>query len=65
MEMHEIAQVDYSQPLVMRNGREGKPRNPVGSDGLFTFDFADGSVQKIHYSKLRLLKEKGGQLAEI
>jgi hypothetical protein len=64
MEAKDIEQVDYRQPVQMKDGRIGKLRGAPGPDGLFVIDFADGGVQKIHFSRLRILLDQGGRLAE-
>jgi len=65
MDAKELEQVDYSQPVQMRDGRLGKLRGPPSKDGLLVIDFPDGGVQKIHFSMLRLLPGQGGKIAEL
>jgi hypothetical protein len=65
MEIRDLEQVDYSQPVQMRDGRRGKLRGAPGVDGLLVIDFPDGGVQKIHFSMLRLLRDQGGRVAEL
>jgi len=65
MDVKELEQVDYSQPVQMRDGRLGKLRGAPGKDGLLVIDFSDGGVQKIHFSMLRLLRDQRGRIAEL
>ena len=64
MEAKELEQVDYNQPVQMKDGRLGKLRGAPGRDGLLVIDFPDGGVQKIHYSRLKVLREQGGRVSE-
>ncbi len=50
MEQKDLEQVDYNQPVQMKDGRLGKLRGPPGGDGLLVLDFPGGGVQKIHFS---------------
>jgi hypothetical protein len=64
MEQKDLDQVDYNQTVQMKDGRLGKLRGPPGRDGLLIMDFPDGGVQKIHFSRLVMLREQGGRVAE-
>jgi hypothetical protein len=64
MEAKDLEQADYRAPVQMKDGRAGKLLGALGMDGLFVIDFPGVGVQKIHFSRLGILREQGGRIVE-